>query len=160
MNTKLSFLLPLAVLFFSCQTKPTVAPGDCIQPCETKVTSDKDISAKLAADLNAINASGSVEGKYKNTLERDYSTLNDKNCLLVLGMRAIECYKQQGIIDAPTAQAMAKDALQVWREAMGASGTRARFRGKVNTSELIVINRSPDAAYIKRELAANGLITK
>ncbi len=160
MKNKVLLLLPLTALLCSCQTPPVVGPADCIQPCETKSSSDKDISGKLALDLNQINASGSVEAKYKNTLGRDYSALSDKNCLLLLGMRAIECYKKQRIIDQPTAQRMAQDALQAWRQAVGAPVTQAGAGGNVSARELKLINRSPEAGYIKAELAKGGLIRR
>lgn len=160
-KNKALVLFPLVTLISACQSTSPLGPADCIQSCQTKVTGDKEITGKLAANLNSINASGSAEAQYKNVMEADYGALSDKNCLLVIGLRAIECYKKQGIIDRPTAQRMATDALQAWRDAL-ATGPRTRSmrvrEGKVNGSELNRINQSPEADYIKRKLAENRLI--
>src|SRR5713101_5674595 len=146
MKPHLILIMSLFILFGTgcAQNKENAPQAACIQPCATHLESDKDISGKLAAKLETFKVDASAEAKYKNTLKSDFKELSDANAAMCLGLRAIDCYKKNGVIDQATAQMLAVETLRFYRSKNGISGGGRNL----TPYEKDLIRKSPEGQLI------------
>jgi hypothetical protein len=157
--TPVKLLIPVFVGLFiilvasGCANKGNPTLTTCIQPCATHSEADKEISGKLAAKLEQFKADASAEAKYTNTIKNDFPELSDENARLCLGLRAIECYRKNKVIDKATAQQMAIETLRDYRSRNGVSAVG----GKLKPYEKNLIKKSAEGQSIIAELRSYNL---
>lgn len=149
--------LSLFLLVLGCRkgtdgVTPTLE--SCIQPPATAVTGEDAIIGKIAVDLvEKVVVDGSAEANFKSIVKADFSKLSDRNISLLLFLRAISCYLDQGLVGEEIARQMAQFVREEW-------SAQAGFRGKdgpLTPLELRYIEQSPDSEEIVSKLKGLGI---
>jgi hypothetical protein len=114
-------------LLFATLAALSMFIGCCSRPCTIdppESTSDRDTGTaiKLAAELQQLPASGELSLEFKNTSKVAFQDLDDKNAALLLLLRAIKCYLEEGEVGQAIAQSLAEEAKDEFASAIGMRG--------------------------------------
>ena len=75
-------------LLSSCQTCRITPPPE-------HLTRSTDLSGKVAADIQQLNAKGELSANWKKNVEEKFTALNDDNAVYFMLLEAIQCQKDK-----------------------------------------------------------------
>ncbi|MEO1129981.1 MAG: hypothetical protein AAFX05_09815 [Planctomycetota bacterium] len=146
-------------LLFAAFAALSVFVGCCSSPCTIdppQSTSDRDTGTaiKLAAELEQLPAEGELTLDFKNTSKVAFQELDDKNAALLLLLRAIKCYLEEGEVGQDIARSLAEEAKE---EFAGAIGMRGGDGATISRAERRYIQQSDLSGEILDTFEALGI---
>ena len=114
---------------------PACTPAPCITPPPMSTTEQDTFAASVAAQLQQLQAGGSLSASYTKIVQDTYDKLADNDKALYLFLLAIDCYLKDGKAGRDVAREMADVVKARWS---------AREPAAART--LSIDRRSPDVA--------------
>lgn len=95
----------------------------CIQPPAEYVKGEDKVANEITAKLAKLDVEATAKSEFGSTLQANFSKLSDRNVSLLLFLRAIDCYLEQGVVGEELARDFARMVREEWSEQAGFRGT-------------------------------------
>lgn len=121
------------------------SPKGCILPPPQASKAEQENFLKIAAKVEQLKVDGSLEVKFKTTVNEEWTKLNDDNAALYLFLKAIECFSKKS---DPVSQEAARAMVGIVRDKYGSRLGRSSVGTKLSDYEREQIRRSKYAPEI------------